>query len=174
MNKNMILASALSVVLNGPRGVSAPAAEEPKSHRERMQDVDIRTYLNHQARQRKNDAVKNKNRKGMLCVTDHGSVEAKLKKAFGGKRMRRVLNAERRAGRDFPEELRLWEVVQVPVRIDNEIKYEKGERELVRGVDFALVVEGGDMTLVLDGSIKDFRAESALSDGMLAAHLHDE
>lgn len=85
---------------------------------------------------------------GILAVRDHGSPQEKLRKAFGGKTMRRILKAERRAGRENPEALAV-------VAID-----EKDERhELVRGVDFAMIPRAhGGPTLVLHDMAQKFEA----------------
>lgn len=88
-------------------------------------------------------------RAGILAVRDHGSPQEKLRKAVGGKTMRRILKRERRAGRENPNELAVF-------AID-----EQGERHpLVRGVDFAFVPRPhGEPTLVLHDMAKDFDAE---------------
>jgi hypothetical protein len=85
---------------------------------------------------------------GVLATRDHGSPQEKLRKALGGKSMRRILKAERRAGRVDPEAL-------VVHALD-----EQGERHpLVRGVDFAMIPRGhGGPTLVLHDRATKFEA----------------
>lgn len=144
------------------------------SFKERMEEIDRQWVQRIHTRIRKSEAVKNKDRKGALRIHATGTVEAKLRKEFGGKRTRRILNAERRTGREYPNELKLFEIanVAVPDGKGGQVS-EEHERELVRGVDFALVIDGGDLSLVIDDAVKKFRAESELNNGALAGLLAD-
>lgn len=85
---------------------------------------------------------------GVLATRDHGSPKEKLRKAFGGKTMRRILKAERRAARENPDAL-------VVHAID-----EKDNRHLLtRGVDFAMIPPShGGPTLVLHDMAQKFDA----------------
>lgn len=87
-------------------------------------------------------------RAGILAVRDHGSPQEKLRKALGGKTMRRILKRERRLGRENPEALTVH-------AID-----EQDERHpLVRGVDFAMIPRAhGGPTLVLHDMATKFDA----------------
>ena len=85
---------------------------------------------------------------GILAVRDHGSPQEKLRKAFGGKTMRRILKAERRAGRVDPEALTVHAIGENDKR-----------NLLVRGVDFAMIPRGhGGPTLVLHDMATKFEA----------------
>lgn len=87
-------------------------------------------------------------RAGILATRDHGSPQEKLRKAIGGKSMRRVLKRERRFGRENPEALVVHAIG------------DEGERHLlVRGVDYAMVPPPhGEPTLVLHDLAKNFEA----------------
>ena len=102
---------------------------------------------------------------GILAVRDHGSPQEKLRKALAGKSMRRILKAERRAGRVDPEALSV-----VAIGPGNE------RNPLVRGVDFAMVPPGhGGPLLVLHDMAEKFEAtysrhfENGLLDSRLSA-----
>lgn len=143
-------------------------------YKARNEEIDARWVGRIQARMRAADQRKDKDRKGCLRTRYKGGVEEKLRKAFGGKRMRRILGAELRTGKQYPDELRLFEIAQVAVPDGKGGQVnEKHERELVRGVDFALVIDGGAMSLVIDDSVKEFRATSDLNDGTLAGLLSE-
>lgn len=85
---------------------------------------------------------------GVLATRDHGSPQEKLRKAFGGKTMRRILKAEHRAGRVDSEALTVHAIG------------ENDERNLlVRGVDFAMIPRAhGGPTLVLHDMATKFEA----------------
>lgn len=85
---------------------------------------------------------------GVLSVRDHGSVEEKLRKAIGGKSMRRILKRERRLGRENPEALAVHAVDD-----------EGNKHPLVRGVDFAMIPPAfGGPSLVLHDMATKFEA----------------
>ncbi len=87
---------------------------------------------------------------GIFATRDKGSVEEKLRKAFGGKVAKRVLQRERLAARERPDHVRIF------VMKDGE------RRELTRGVDFAVVPPPhGEPTLVLHDDAKEFEVEYA-------------
>ena len=132
-------------------------------HRKRMLQVDENYAMLVQMRDNENDDRKNKrmvncvgvDRKtgktvrytaGILAVRDHGSVQEKLRGQFGGKRMRRILKAEKRAARENPEALTV-------VAIDGDARH-----TLTRGVDFAMVRDHGESVLVLHDAAKQFEA----------------
>lgn len=160
--------------VDGDATIVMHAEQRAPNFRERNEEIDRKWVGRIRARMRKAEARKDKDRNGCLRIEYKGSVRVKLTKQYGGKRARRILNAERRTAREYPGELRLWEIANVPIGRDpktNDIITEKHERELARGVDFALVIDGGDISLVIDDSVKEFRAESALNDGALAGML---
>lgn len=143
-------------------------------HRKRMLQVDENYAMVVQMRDNENDERKNKkmincqrvDRKtgknvrytaGILAVRDHGSVQEKLRSRFGGKRMRRILKAEKRAARENPEALTV-------VAIDGDARH-----TLTRGVDFAMVRDGGEAVLVLHDAAKQFEASYSTD---FAASLH--
>lgn len=85
---------------------------------------------------------------GVLATRDHGSPQEKLRKAFGGKTMRRILKAERRAARENPEAL-----------VVHAIADDGARNQLVRGVDFAMIPAAhGGPTLVLHDMATKFDA----------------
>ena len=87
-------------------------------------------------------------RAGNLATRDHGSPQEKLRKAFGGKTMRRILKAERRAARENPEAL-----------VVHAIADDGARNQLVRGVDFAMIPAAhGGPTLVLHDMATKFDA----------------
>ena len=77
----------------------------------RMLAVDENYAFMLQARDNANEQQKNKRQvrtakggvAGVFATRDHGSPQEKLRKAFGGKTMRRILKAERRAARENSE-----------------------------------------------------------------------
>lgn len=124
--------------------------------RQRMLAVDENYAFLLQQRDLENENRKNKRQvrtakggiAGVLATRDHGSPQEKLRKAFGGKTMRRILKAERRAGRVDPEALTVHAIG------------ENDERNLlVRGVDFAMIPRAhGGPTLVLHDLATKFEA----------------
>ena len=121
----------------------------------RMLAVDENYAFMLQARDNANEQQKNKRMvrgkrgvAGVLAVRDHGSPQEKLRKAFGGKTMRRILKAERRAARENSEALVVHAIGQ------------DGERNmLARGVDFAMIpASHGGPTLVLHDMATKFEA----------------
>lgn len=100
-------------------------------------------------------------RAGILATRDHGSPQEKLRKAFGGKTMRRILKAERRAGRENPEAL-----------VVHALDEQDQKHALTRGVDFAMIPRAhGGPTLVLHDMAQRFEAtySNSFADA-LAAH----
>jgi hypothetical protein len=91
---------------------------------------------------------------GIFAIRDKGSVEEKLRKAFGGKVAKRVLQRERLAARERPDHVRIF-VEQVVDGVGS-------RTELTRGVDFAVVPPPhGEPTLVLHDDAKEFTVEYA-------------
>ena len=87
-------------------------------------------------------------RAGILATRDHGSPQEKLRKAFGGKTMRRILKAERRAARENPDALTVVAIGEDDAR-----------HPLTRGVDFAMIPRShGGPTLVLHDMAQKFEA----------------
>ena len=139
-------------------------------HRKRMLAVDENYAFLCQQRDLENEQRKNKRAvqvvrtdrstgetkrytAGVLATRDHGSPQEKLRKAFGGKSMRRILKRERRFGRLDPEALSV-----VAIGADNE------RHPLVRGVDFAMIPRAfGGPTLVLHDMAERF--EASYNDG---------
>lgn len=137
------------------RSYNAEKGKTLSDWRKRMLAVDENYAFMLQARDNANEQQKNKRMvrgkrgvAGVLAVRDHGSPEEKLRKAFGGKTMRRILKAERRAARENPEALVVHAIGQ------------DGERNpLVRGVDFAMIPAAhGGPTLVLHDLATKFEA----------------
>lgn len=90
--------------------------------------------------------------KGVFATRDKNSVEEKLRKAYGGKVAKRILQRERLAARENPDELRVY-VTQVQDGVGSRVA-------LTRGVDFALVPRPhGEPTLVLHGEATEFDVE---------------
>lgn len=99
-------------------------------------------------------AASGKPRSGIFAVRDKASVEEKLRKAYGGKVAQRILKAERLAGRDRPDEVRIY-VTQVQDGVGSRVA-------LTRGVDFVVVPRPhGEPTLVLHGDATEFVVEYA-------------
>lgn len=89
---------------------------------------------------------------GIFATRDKGSVEEKLRKAYGGKVAKRVLKAERLAARERPDEVR--------IHVDAGGDDPEARKALVRGVDFAVVPPPhGEPTLVLHDDAKEFEVE---------------
>ena len=138
------------------RSYNAENGKTPSDWRKRMLAVDENYAFLLQARDLENENKKNKRQvrtakggvAGALATRDHGSPQEKLRKAFGGKTMRRILKAERRAARENPEALVVHAIGQ------------DGERNaLVRGVDFAMIPAAhGGPTLVLHDMATKFEA----------------
>ena len=81
-------------------------------------------------------------------MRDHGSPQEKLRKAFGGKTMRRILKAERRAARENPDALTVVAIGE-----------DDSRNPLTRGVDFAMIPRAhGGPTLVLHDMAQKFEA----------------
>lgn len=98
--------------------------------------------------------AKGAGRAGVFNVRDKGSVEEKLRKAYGGKVTQRVMKAERRAGREKPDDVR----ISVYVTKDDETT----KQALTRGVDFVIVPRPhGEPTLVLHDDAAVFEIEYA-------------
>lgn len=94
------------------------------------------------------DGKKHRHMAGILVVRDHGSPQEKLRKAFGGKTMRRILKAERRAARENPDAL-----------VVHAIGEDESRNQLTRGVDFAMIPRAhGGPTLVLHDMAQKFEA----------------
>lgn len=137
------------------RSYNAEKGKTLSDWRKRMLAVDENYAFMLQARDNENEQQKNKRMvrgkrgvAGVLAVRDHGSPQEKLRKALGGKTMRRILKAERRAARENPEALVVHAIGQ------------DGERNaLVRGVDFAMIPAAhGGPTLVLHDMATKFEA----------------
>ena len=138
------------------RSYNAENGKTLSDWRKRMLAVDENYAFLLQACDLENENKKNKRQvrtakggvAGVLAIRDHGSPEEKLRKAFGGKTMRRILKAERRAARENPEALVVHAIGQ------------DGERNpLVRGVDFAMIPAAhGGPTLVLHDMATKFEA----------------
>ena len=91
---------------------------------------------------------------GIFATRDKASVEEKLRKAYGGKVAKRLLQRERLAARERPDELRIY--------VNVEREGEMVREALKRGVDFALVLPPhGEPTLVLHGEATEFTVEYA-------------
>lgn len=137
------------------RSYNAEKGKTLSDWRKRMLAVDENYAFLVQQRDLENEQRKNKRQvrtkrgiAGVLAIRDHGSPEEKLRKAFGGKTMRRILKTERRAARENPEALVVHAIGQ------------DGERNpLVRGVDFAMIPAAhGGPTLVLHDLATNFEA----------------
>ena len=123
---------------------------------QRMLAVDENYAFLLQARDLENENKKNKRQvrtakggvAGVLATRDHGSPQEKLRKAFGGKTMRRILKAERRAARENPDALTVVAIGEDDAR-----------HPLTRGVDFAMIPRShGGPTLVLHDMAQKFEA----------------
>lgn len=138
--------------------------------RKRMLAVDENYLALLASRDNANDEAKNKRQvrskrsktgfSGVLATRDHGSVEEKLRKAIGGKSMRRILKRERRFGRENPESLTVHAVD------------EDGNRnQLTRGIDFAMIPTAfGGPSLVLHDLASDFEASYSADFANALAH----
>ena len=147
------------------RSYNAEKGKTLSDWRKRMLAVDENYAMLLQMRDNENENKKNKrsvrvvrtNRKtgkqvtfnaGILAARDHGSPQEKLRKALGGKTMRRILKAERRAARENPDALTVVAIGEDDTR-----------NELVRGVDFAMIPRAhGGPTLVLHDMATKFEA----------------
>lgn len=148
-------------------------------HRKRMLQVDEGYAMTLQMRDNNTEARKDKRlvnvvrvdpktgktvrySAGVFATRDKGSVESKLRVAFGGKAARRILNEERRAGRNDPEALAVVS------------RDEGGEAHtLTRGVDFALIPKSfGGPKLVLHDAVTDF--DVSYTTGFAASVAEDE
>lgn len=138
------VASLLSSVF---RTYRAEAKRPFSDHRKRHLAVDERRAFELQQRDLAAEKRKNKDRYGVLRIRDHGGVPEKLRKMLGGKSMRRILKAERRAARNNPDAL----------AVDGRLGFSAPMRQLQRGVDFALVpASHGGPTLVLNSRVTEF------------------
>ena len=147
------------------RSYNAENGKTLSDRRKRMLAVDENYAFLLQARDNENEQRKNKRavrvtrtdrqtgkqvtyNAGILAVRDHGSPQEKLRKAFGGKTMRRILKAERRAARENPDALTVVAISEDDVR-----------HPLTRGVDFAMIPRShGGPTLVLHDMAQKFEA----------------
>ena len=138
------------------RSYNAENGKTLSDWRKRMLAVDENYAFLLQARDNENEQRKNKRavrvtrtdrqtgkqvtyNAGILAVRDHGSPQEKLRKAFGGKTMRRILKAERRAARENPDAL-----------VVHALDAEDNKHALTRGVDFVMIPRAhGGPTLVL-------------------------
>ena len=132
------------------------AGKELSPWRKKQLAMDERRLFEFQQRDNETDnradkrAAPGKPGTGIFATRDKGSVEEKLRKAFGGKVAKRVLQRERLAARERPDHVRIFVL-------------KDGERsELTRGVDFAVVPPPhGEPTLVLHDDAKAFEVEYA-------------
>lgn len=149
------VASLLSGVF---RTYRAEAKRPLSDHRKRRLALDERRAFDLQQRDLAAEKRKNKDRYGVLRIRDHGGVPEKLRKMLGGKSMRRILKAERRAARNSPDAL----------VVEGKLGFSAPMQRLQRGVDFALVPAGhGGPTLVLNDRVTEFRVacdEASLDD----------
>lgn len=146
------------------RSYNAESNKKLSPWRQRMLEVDERYAALIAERDNANDQRKNKRMvpvdyidkegkkqrymAGILVVRDHGSPQEKLRKALGGKTMRRILKAERRAARENPDAL-----------VVHALDAEDNKHALTRGVDFAMIPRAhGGPTLVLHDMAEKFEA----------------
>ena len=138
------------------RSYNAENGKTLSDWRKRMLAVDENYAFLLQARDLENENKKNKRQvrtakggvAGVLATRDHGSPQEKLRKAFGGKTMRRILKAERRAARENPDALTVVAIGEDDAR-----------HPLTRGVDFAMIPRShGGPTLVLHDMAQKFEA----------------
>lgn len=138
------------------RSYNAENGKTLSDWRKRMLAVDENYAFLLQARDLENENKKNKRQvrtakggvAGVLATRDHGSPQEKLRKAFGGKTMRRILKAERRAARENPDALTVVAIGEGDAR-----------HPLTRGVDFAMIPRAhGGPTLVLHDMAQKFEA----------------
>ena len=138
------------------RSYNAENGKTLSDWRKRMLAVDENYAFLLQARDLENENKKNKRQvrtakggvAGVLATRDHGSPQEKLRKAFGGKTMRRILKAERRAAHENPDALTVVAIGEDDAR-----------HPLTRGVDFAMIPRAhGGPTLVLHDMAQKFEA----------------
>ena len=138
------------------RSYNAEKGKTLSDWRKRMLAVDENYAFMLQARDNENEQRKDKRQvrtakdgvAGVLATRDHGSPQEKLRKAFGGKTMRRILKAERRAARENPDALTVVAIGEGDAR-----------HPLTRGVDFAMIPRAhGGPTLVLHDMAQKFEA----------------
>lgn len=138
------------------RSYNAENGKTLSDWRKRMLAVDENYAFLLQARDLENENKKNKRQvrtakggvAGVLATRDHGSPQEKLRKAFGGKTMRRILKAERRAARENPDALTVVAIGE-----------DDSRNPLTRGVDFAMIPRAhGGPTLVLHDMAQKFEA----------------
>lgn len=138
------------------RSYNAENGKTMSDWRKRMLAVDENYAFLLQARDLENENKKNKRQvrtakggvAGVLATRDHGSPQEKLRKAFGGKTMRRILKAERRAARENPDALTVVAIGE-----------DDSRNPLTRGVDFAMIPRAhGGPTLVLHDMAQKFEA----------------
>lgn len=138
------------------RSYNAENGKTLSDWRKRMLAVDENYAFLLQARDLENENKKNKRQvrtakggvAGVLATRDHGSPQEKLRKAFGGKTMRRILKAERRAARENPDALTVVAIGE-----------DDSRNPLTRGVDFAMIPRShGGPTLVLHDMAQKFEA----------------
>lgn len=138
------------------RSYNAENGKTLSDWRKRMLAVDENYAFLLQARDLENENKKNKRQvrtakggvAGVLATRDHCSPQEKLRKAFGGKTMRRILKAERRAARENPDALTVVAIGEDDAR-----------HSLTRGVDFAMIPRAhGGPTLVLHDMAQKFEA----------------
>ena len=138
------------------RSYNAENGKTLSDWRKRMLAVDENYAFLLQARDLENENKKNKRQvrtakggvAGVLATRDHGSPQEKLRKAFGGKTMRRILKSERRAARENPDAL-----------VVHALDAEDNKHALTRGVDFAMIPRAhGGPTLVLHDMAQKFEA----------------
>ena len=137
------------------RSYNAEKGKTLSDWRKRMLAVDEHYAFMLQARDNSNEQQKNKRMvrgkrgvAGVLATRDHGSPQEKLRKAFGGKTMRRILKAERRAARENPDALTVVAIGE-----------DDSRNPLTRGVDFAMIPRAhGGPTLVLHDMAQKFEA----------------
>ena len=150
------------------RSYNAENGKTLSDWRKRMLAVDENYAFLLQARDLENENKKNKRQvrtakggvAGVLATRDHGSPQEKLRKAFGGKTMRRILKAERRAARENPDALTVVAIGEDDVR-----------HPLTRGVDFAMIPRShGGPTLVLHDMAQKFEASYSNDFAATLAH----
>ena len=138
------------------RSYNAENGKTLSDWRKRMLAIDENYAFLLQARDNANEQQKNKRQvrtskggiAGVLAIRDHGSPQEKLRKAFGGKTMRRILKAERRAARENPDALTVVAIGE-----------DDSRNPLTRGVDFAMIPRAhGGPTLVLHDMAQKFEA----------------
>jgi len=156
-SRRLSVASALVSVLGRVfRTYRSEANRELSDHRKRMLAIDEKRAFDLQQRDLAAEKRKNKTRQGVLRLRDHGSVQEKLRKAIGGKSMRRILKRERRLARETPDAL----------VVEGRMGFSAPVKPLQRGVDFALIAghrRGTGLTLVLSDRVQDFKVSYDVS-----------